>query len=171
MRHRCGTVIEKRNQRIAINKAVLDLDVRLIQALFAPAVKAGFFESPDFSWMQPDFEDAEDAFIRDLPALSEYYQRVNPVLSAAVWAIWDTLRTLRDPWSGWISMWCAWIGENRRRSRNRFILCRTIIATAAIRFSDGNASSIMAPRSMDNFVKYKEQVEAAIRNLSSIATS
>jgi hypothetical protein len=33
--------------------------------------------------MHPDCENAEDAFIKALPALSEYYQRVNLVLSAA----------------------------------------------------------------------------------------
>jgi hypothetical protein len=166
-------MIEKFRKRQQIGKSMVDLDVLLIQALFAPAVKAGIFDSADFSWMYPNCENAEDAFIKDLPALSEYYQGVNPVLSAAIWAIWDTLNTMESAGSGfgWISVLLLWLAKSerssRRRSERRFVLSRTIVATAAIKFSDSNVPTAIVPHPMDNYQKYKEQVEVAIRNLSS----
>src|ERR1017187_3114732 len=98
-------MFEQFNRRLETAKSILDLDVLVVQALFAPAVKAGLFESDDFSWAHSDCENAEEAFIEDLTTLSQYYQNKTPVLSAAIWAIWDTLKATESAGSGvgWIS--------------------------------------------------------------------
>ena len=163
-------MFEQFNRRLETAKSILDLDVLVVQALFAPAVKAGLFETDDFSWAHSDCEDAEEAFIEDLPTLSQYYQNLNPVLSAAIWSIWDALNTIETPLVvfSWIPMSFSWLSKNRWTNRRRFILFRGVIATAAIRFSAGECSTAMVPRPIDDFGSYKEQVEAAIRNLSSV---
>jgi hypothetical protein len=163
-------VSEEFNRRLHTAKSILDLDLLVIQALFAPAIRAGVFESGEFSWMRPDCNDAENAFIDDLLPLSQYYTDKNPVLSAAIWSIWDSLRTLETPFVvfSWIPMFFSFLSKNRWTKRRRISVFQGLVATTAIRFSSGKVPADLILRPLDNFQGYSDQVQQAIRNLSRI---
>jgi hypothetical protein len=156
-------MFEEIEKQIDTAKSITDLDVILAHAIFAPAVTAGVFGSAAFSWMHPEQKSAADDLIADLLPLSEYYQQVNPVLSASIWGIWNTLAYLRRP----IAIFSL-LPKNRRANKRLFIATRALIATAAIQFSSGNASTVVTSDAMQNFRSYRKHAEAAIRNLSSI---
>ncbi len=71
------------------------LDERLLIALFAPAVKEGIFGPAELSWQRSERSQDADKLIAQLLPLSEFYQRINPPLSAALWGIWNSVRYFR----------------------------------------------------------------------------
>jgi hypothetical protein len=157
-------MFEETKKQMETAREIADLDVLLVKALFAPASKAGVFESAAFSWLHPKRKGATDDFIADLRPLSEYYQQINPVLSAAIWGIWNTLDYLHRP------MWFTFslLRRSRRTDKRLFKAISALIATAAIQFSDGNAATVVTSDAKENFSSYRQHAEAALRNLSSL---
>ncbi|MGH8475604.1 MAG: hypothetical protein ACRER2_07520, partial [Methylococcales bacterium] len=76
-------------------KGVLDLDERLIRAVFEPARIAGVFEGSELPWESLDSSCSADDLIALLLPLSEYYQAINPPLSTALWGIWNASQSFR----------------------------------------------------------------------------
>jgi len=60
---------------------VLELDERLVDALFLPAIDGVWFDENDLDWKSKKCRYKGSEIIKDLGKLSEFYQEINPVLS------------------------------------------------------------------------------------------
>lgn len=149
--------------QIQIARALVELDEKLVNALFAPAAKAGVFEFTGLRWTDPGNRYRTDEFITDLLPLSEYYQLKNPPLSASIWGIWNALSYFRRQRSFFSKFF-----ETRKKNENLFIAVRGLLATAAIQFSDGNVVTTITSDAYANFSSYQKNVETAIGHLSSL---
>ena len=76
-------------------KGVLDLDERLMRAVFGPACRTGVFEESALPWESLEGSCSADDLIALLLPLSEFYQETNPPLSTALWGIWNASRSFR----------------------------------------------------------------------------
>lgn len=141
-------------------KVLQSLDERLLKALFAPAVNAGVFEFDGMPWEAPANRERADALIDQLLPLSEFYQQNNPPLSAAIWGIWNAVRYLRRQRS-----LLSILTESKKKDEETFVAVRALVATAAIQFADGTASTMVTSDAMNNLATYRKCAEEAIRNI------
>ena len=137
----------------ANTQRVIDLDKKLIDALYAPAVAE--HDTADgvdqailqrlIGWKDERLEkgrskeDREDlraiVFRESIFELSQFYMEKNPVLSAALWGIWNTSDYLKynaDKGKGFLSKQPIPIPD-------LFEHYRALVATAAVQFADGTA--------------------------------
>ena len=144
---------------------VLDtLDEQVVSSLFAPAARAGVFLSTGMPWQDPANKYRADVFIRQLLPLSEFYQEINPPLSAALWGIWNAVTYFRRQRS-----LSSIVSRSKKTNAQIFSGVRALVATAAVQFSDGTASTVETSDAMTNLSSYKKHVEKAIRNLSAVS--
>lgn len=150
--------VMERQQRL------LALDEQLVTALFAPAVNAHAvdYDVAGESRNQPKASHSTDALIEQLLPLSEFYQEINAPLSAAIWGIGNSVSYMRRQRS-LVSI----LFETKRASHRTFIAVKGLLATAAIQFSDGTASTVVTSNAMQNLSAYQAITEQAIRNLTS----
>jgi hypothetical protein len=141
-------------------KEILKQDERLLAAVFAPAVAAGVIDEDLHRWTQASCTDPADALVGELLLLSEYYQDVNPVLSAAIWGIWNSVNYLRRQRPIWLALF-----ESRRVSRRAFTNIRALVATAVIQFADGDAHTVVTSSALVDMARYHANVERAIESL------
>lgn len=144
-------------------RALLALDEQVVDALFTPATEAGVFKFAGSPWRDPANRHRTDAFIDQLLPLSEFYQEVNPPLSAAILGVWNAVTYLRRQRS-----LRAILRASKKTNEDLFAGVRGLIATAAIQFSDGNASTVVTSDAMSNLETYRKYVEKAIHNLSAV---
>jgi len=156
-------MFEKLKRNIESAKVLEALDEQLVNALFAPAEKEGVFEFADASWRDPANKYRADSFLDQMLPLSEFYQEANPPLSAALWGIWNAVRYLRRQRS-----FLSTLGESKKTHDKVFVAVRALVATAAVQFSDGTASTVVTSDAMSNISSYRNEVENAIRNLTSL---
>lgn len=143
-----------------------EIDTRLMDALFYPAIKADFFNISSLEWKDPKSRYQGWEFLKDLKTLSEFYQEINPVLSAALWGVWNATRYFRAPPSllGALFPW-------QPKQRRLFLDAKALTATAVVQFADGNAYTISTGNVLNNgesFDKYLIAVESAIQHLQKI---
>lgn len=150
------------NAKIQTAKSILDLDERLVSAVFEPAVKDNVWMLTDLPWKNPGDKDRADRLIEQLLPLSEYYQSTNPTLSAAIWAIWNSVNYFRRQRSIFSILF-----ENKKKSEKLFVDIRGLVATAAIQFCDTTAATVVTSNAMENFSEYERIAEAAIQKLIS----
>ncbi|MFZ5760480.1 MAG: hypothetical protein ACOY32_12755 [Thermodesulfobacteriota bacterium] len=151
-------------KRTVENARILDgLNEQLVNALFAPAEKAGIFAFSSKQWKNPSSKYKADYLLDQILPLSEFYQEINPPLSAALWGIWNTVRYLRSQRSLF-----SILGESKKTNDQMFFAIRALIATAAVQFSDGTAFTVATSDAMSNISDYKKNAEQAISNLSKI---
>lgn len=154
-------MLKEYRKAISNARELIQLDELLVDALFKPAEEAGVFDLIGTPWRDPDNRHNADSLIDQLLRLSEFYQGSNPPLSAALWDIWNTVRYLRNE----RPLLSALI-ESDKKNLQVFMGVKGLIATAAIQFSDGNASTVTTSNAMSSLDKYKEYVEETIQNLS-----
>ena len=140
------------------------LDERLLIALFAPAVREGIFDLDDLSWQRSERSQDADKLIAQLLPLSEFYQRINPPLSAALWGIWNSVRYFRR-----LRSFLSIVFERKASNEKAFVTVRALAAAAAIQFSDETASAVVTSDALDHLAAYERYAEETIRNLSSLA--
>ncbi len=140
------------------------LDERLLIALFAPAVREGIFDLDDLSWQRSERSQDADKLIAQLLPLSEFYQQINPPLSAALWGIWNSVRYFRR-----LRSLLSILFERKVSNEKAFVTVRALAAAAAIQFSDGTAPTVVTSDALNNLAAYERYVEETIRNLSSLA--
>ncbi|MCL7421249.1 MAG: hypothetical protein M8364_10145 [Methylobacter sp.] len=145
-------------------KGVLDLDERLMRAVFEPACRAGVFMESALPWEGLDRSCSADDLIALLLPLSEYYQEINPPLSTALWGIWNASRSFRRQRSV-LSM----LFERKRKDVSVFAEIRGLVATAALQFADGTASTIVTSDAFANYSGYRKNAEAALETLALLA--
>lgn len=148
--------------KIQTAKSILDLDERLVSAVFEPAVKDNVWMLTDLPWKNPGNKDRADRLIEQLLPLSEYYQSSNPTLSAAIWGIWNSVNYFRRQRSIFSILF-----ESKMKSEKLFIVIRGLVATAAIQFCDTTATTVVTSNAMENFSEYERIAEAAIQKLTS----
>lgn len=161
--HNLLTMLNKILAQIDASKTIVALDKQLLAAVFAPALKGGYFESSDLAWTEPTCGDPAEALIAQLFPLSEYYQERNPPLSAAIWGIGNALTYLRQQQS-----FLSIVFESKAQRTKAFDATQALIATAVIQFSDGNARTVITSNAMQDLPRYKAHVEVAMKNISSL---
>jgi hypothetical protein len=159
------TVVSDSLKKIIQQQMVLQrLDERLLIALFAPAVREGIFDLDDLSWQRSERSQDADKLIAQLLPLSEFYQQINPPLSAALWGIWNSVRYFRR-----LRSFLSIVFERKASNEKAFVTVRALAAAAAIQFSDGTAPTVVTSDALNNLAAYERYVEETIRNLSSLA--
>ncbi|WAK02599.1 hypothetical protein [Methylobacter sp. YRD-M1] len=145
-------------------KGVLDLDERLMRAVFEPACRAGVFEESALPWESLDRSCSADDLIALLLPLSEYYQEINPPLSAALWGIWNASWSFRRQRS-LLSM----LFQRKSIDASVFVEIKGLVATAALQFSDGTASTVVTSDAFTNYSGYQKRADAALETLTLLA--
>lgn len=141
---------------------VIDLDNRLIKAVFEPARETGVFDGSTLPW---ESSCTADNFIALLLPLSEHYQESNPTLSAALWGIWNASRSFRLQ-----RPLLAKLFERKRKGASVFVELKGLVATAALQFADGTGSTIITSDCMTNYSEYSKKAETALDNLVRLST-
>lgn len=155
-------MLEKLKMTIEHAKVLEELDELVLNALFAPAEDAGIFDDEDISsWRDPSRRNRADSLLDQLLTLSEFYQEINPPLSSALWGIWNSVKYFRGQ-----SSFLNAITESKKSNNRVFVGIRALVATAAVQFSDGTASTVATSDAMENLSIYRKRVEEAIFNLS-----
>jgi hypothetical protein len=156
-------------EQIDLEKLTLELDNKLVDALFQPALESGYFDQNDFDWMNSNNRYRIDDFMKALLLLSEFYQEINPVLSASIWGVWNTLQYFFKK----RTLFSVFFPRESKDSR-LLIAAKALVATAALQFADGTASTVSTSHSLlskKNFEAYKVIAESAIKKLSKLSDS
>lgn len=151
-----------------LSKNILDTEWKVIKSLYKPAIADDvfYFDSKQIEWINEDFKEQSDhldAFIDSIRSLSDYYWRINPPLSAALFAIWDSSQQIRQGRSLWRRLF--------PRKKNELLLFLNIsglIGTTAIRYADINLAPVEVPDSRHKFDEYKKLADITVLNLSNL---
>ena len=143
----------------SVNKRLAEIDDQLIDAMFQPAIDDGLSEGgSELFWRDPQCGGVADSFKTGLLYMSQFYAEWNPVLSSALWGVWNTIqyseRDLR--------------GMTRKRQKADFIRYKALAATAIMHFADGDAYTQMtsdAGQSMDWYELYTKQAIESLQIL------
>ena len=156
-------ILNEFKNHIRVAHSILEIDEKLTNALFKPAIVSGifYFNSNELEWMNECYRYKGDSFLQSLLRLSEYYQNLNSPLSAALWGIWNTSNYMRNNRSIFFRLF-----ENKKQNETFFISLRAIVATAAIQFADGNALTTITSDAYHNIEEYKKYAENALSKLS-----
>ena len=156
--------LEKREYKKSIQLNYLDELV--VNAAFSPA--EGWYEIDMIHWKAGT---DSRTFLSELLTLSEFYERFNPVLSSALWGIWNTAQYLERV-EIQRSFWVTFGGRSEKRRKQDFHDYRALVATAVVHFSDGTPqTSITNPTygvSGMDMGGYQTKAMKAIKILESI---
>jgi hypothetical protein len=144
-----------------ISKIIHELDERLLNALFEPGVRANFYSH--LLWKDPNTINRGNSLLDQLGRLSEYYQTINPQLSAAIWGIWDAVCYFRQYRTFFFGFF-----ESKRKGEQLFVDVRALIATAAMRFPNADGYKIVPSPNRNNIALYQENAEDAIRQFEEL---
>lgn len=120
-------------RRLHAERELGDLEQELLHALYRPVSDATFFNAYPHAadWMEDECHFKASTFHASLKPVSQYYAGINPALSAALWAIWQSLDRMR-PHRGFES-------TSPADQEADFARYRSIVTNAVIQFADGDA--------------------------------
>lgn len=147
------------NQKV---RRLIELDERISDALFRPAVVSGYLSDSDMRWAHETCSDKTEQFLASLLLLSEFYQDKNAILSAALWGIWNSVTYLRRQRS-----MLPILFERKKKNELFFIHCRGLVTTAAIHFSGGQAKTAITSNAIEDLAAYEANVAKTVNNLAS----
>lgn len=155
--------------RISRERKCPEIDDMLVDALFYPAIKSEFFMDSNFDWKKAESRHKGWSFLDDIGKLSIFYQEINPVLSVALWGIWNAIQYESCPQS-LLAAILPWQPKQRRLLSK----AKALTATAAVQFSDGSPFTVSTGDilvNQESFDKYLRYVEITIKRLNEIGDS
>jgi hypothetical protein len=145
------TMLEEIRKRLKNGKRLTELDKELVAVLYEPAFANGVCP-----WLSEERSEQIDDFLSTLLIVSEYYVDRNPVLSASLWGIWNTVQYLRHTRSS-----SSILFESRKKREMLFIHLRALVATAVIHYADRNAQTSITSNALSNMADYESKVKEA----------
>ena len=146
-------------------------DGRLLKALFMPA-----FNSPSHTdvrideakrlWSSSLCANPDAVLLDAMPALAEFYEKINPVLSASIWATWNCCSYFR-----WQKSKLLLVFQGRSSQERFYSHYSALLATAVLQFADGDPSvGSLRVTSEEELARYGKLVERAIGKLNVISS-
>ena len=129
-------------------KQIIELDKKLVTALFNKAI------ATETDYLQKDTDISYSdmrMLLNDIFDTSEALMQVNPILSSALWGIWDIAKHHQLA-----------LFPKRKKS---FIQYRGSVCTAIIQFADGNAETVSTfnAHSDTGYEKYQKNAMEALK--------
>ena len=142
----CG-LTKRVREEMAINRRMGEIDDQLIDALFQPAIDDGLSEGgTELFWRDPKCRSEASSFKTGLLYMSEFYVERNPVLSSALWGIWNTIQYTEQDFAG----------LSRKRQKADFIRYKALTATAIMHFANGDAYTQVTSDAARNRIDWNE---------------
>jgi hypothetical protein len=123
-------LVKKSSENLNIGKRLGDIDDQLIGAMFQLAIDNGLSEAAnELFWRDSRCQSEAHYFKTGLLHVSEFYADWNPVLSSALWGIWNTIqlsgRDLEE--------------MSLERQAVHFARYKRLVSDAILHFADGDA--------------------------------
>lgn len=142
-------------------RQLLELDESLVRAVFAPPLKNYAIDEDAMQWQHPNCVRASQVFLNALLPVSEYYQKLNPPLSAALWGIWNTWSYLLFRDDSWFNTFFL----STKLDAKRLKALKALVATAAVQFADGTAITSVTSNPLSDIDCYKSLAGLALSDL------
>lgn len=149
-----------------LEENILDIDSRVIKSLYEPAIADGcFYIHPEkIAWINDVYSERADDLIGSIEVLSSHYWTINPPLSAALHAIWDSSQLLIIRRRSFVKI----IFGSKKKEIELFLDIRALIVSAAIRYTNIKLAPIEISNPHYKFDEYKRLADMTVLNLSNV---
>ena len=139
-----------------------NLDKKLLNALIQPAIDDGYLLDSSLKWQDLSYKHKANNFTKAILDLSEFYRVANPVLSSALWGIWNSIDYFEKQHG---LFWAFLIAFRKWRQERYFLHYRALVATAVCHFADGTPETHITSDAVVNIDVYENLVRQAIKHL------